>query len=140
MSMTYAFMCACARACGAAVCCCGVVWSVDGPCVWHVCLHVCMHVCMYVCMHVCMCLCMCVYACVSSACVSACVHVCVCVCVCVCMHVSASLSLSLSLPVCVCVSVCRQPEEARGPVVARNLSRGLYSNEHYLLSIDSHSR
>jgi len=33
-----------------------------------------------------------------------------------------------------------QPEEARGPVVARNLSRTLYRGEHYVLSVDSHTR
>ena len=33
-----------------------------------------------------------------------------------------------------------QAEEARGPVVARNFSRALYGNQHYFLSIDSHTR
>lgn len=32
--------------------------------------------------------------------------------------------------------VVMRPEEARGPVLARNLSRGLYAGEHYALSID----
>jgi len=33
-----------------------------------------------------------------------------------------------------------RPEEARGPVVARNLSRALHRGEHYFLSVDSHMR
>ena len=36
--------------------------------------------------------------------------------------------------------VLLRPEEARGPVPARNLSRALHNAEHYFLSIDSHMR
>ncbi len=32
------------------------------------------------------------------------------------------------------------PAHARGPIVARNLSRKLFAGEHYLLAVDSHSR